>query len=335
MKKFGTFFLLFVLLMPLFAYAQHSAGKIVGTVIDADSREPVAAATVSVLGTNYSVRTAKDGQYKIEGVPGGYYQVKAEGENYVSQVRNNVFLADRDAKVSLFFTLSRPSGTKEIGELDEQPSPISPFVSPKYPDEARKQGIEGTVYVKLLVNDKGVVERAVVEQSDAEILNQASIDAAMKWKFKPGRSKGTPVSTWIMLPFKFKLAEGEKEAALDVQPKPVKTKNPSYPEGARRNKVEGEFWFDILVDERGEVKEVSQKRLSVTVEGKKFDEFNLTQEAKEKLSAEAYNNVKEMSEEAISSVKSWKFTPGQRKGKNVSARVTLPIRFKLDSSAKK
>ncbi|MBI2430346.1 MAG: TonB family protein, partial [Ignavibacteriales bacterium] len=183
-----------------------------GTVIDLDSREPIGAAKVSILGTNFSATTSKDGQYKIEGIPDGYYQIKAEADKYESKVENNVQIYRDIQPRSIFFTLSQKSSLKEIGEVEKQPDPIYPPVWPVYPKEAREKGIEGVVYVKMLVNEKGVVEKAVVEQSDAEVFNKSSIDAAMKWRFKPALQKGTPVSTWVVLPFKFKLSDGSTPA---------------------------------------------------------------------------------------------------------------------------
>lgn len=210
----NIFMLLIIAAISCFAFEQEQEkkGAIVGTVIDLDTREPIALAKVTILGTKFSATTGKDGQYRIEGIPEGYYQIKAEAENYQSKVENNVPVYQAEHPRFIFFILSQKSNLKEIGEVDRQPDPIGPAVWPIYPKEAKERGIEGTVYVKLLVNDKGVVEKAVVEQSDAEIFNKVSIDAAMKWKFKPALKQGLPVSTWIMLPFKFKLSDSSTPA---------------------------------------------------------------------------------------------------------------------------
>jgi protein TonB len=59
---------------------------------------------------------------------------------------------------------------------DKAPEPIEQ-VKPKYPDLATKAGMEGTVWVKLWVDESGIVARAEVARSDAEIFNQAALDA--------------------------------------------------------------------------------------------------------------------------------------------------------------
>lgn len=207
MKKILMVIPLAVISCFVLSEEQEKKGAVIGTVIDLDSREPIASAKVTILGTNFSVTTSKDGQYKIEGIPDGFYQIKAEADKYESKVENNVQIYKDIHPRSIFFSLSQKSSLKEIGEVDKQPDPINPAVWPVYPKEAKEQGIEGTVYIKLLVNEKGVVEKAVIEQSDAEIFNKVSIDAAMKWKFKPAMKQGLPVSTWVMLPFRFKLSD--------------------------------------------------------------------------------------------------------------------------------
>lgn len=198
----------FASLLPVGAAAAND-GILIGTVIDAESRQPIAAAVISILGTNYTTRTGKDGQYRIDGLPEGFYQIKAEAPKFDHQIKNNVYVGAANDKVSLFFTLFGKGTAREAGEVDEQPSPIQPFISPKYPDDARKKGMEGTVFVKLLVSERGDVKQTEVVQSDAEIFNQASIDAAMKWRFTPGKKNGVPVATWVVLPFKFKLDTDE------------------------------------------------------------------------------------------------------------------------------
>lgn len=209
MRTIRTIIIASLLLSAALPAAEERPGSIIGTVIDVESRSPVAAATVSVLGTSFTVKTAVDGQYRIDGVPEGFYQVKAEAASYTAQVLNNIYVGEGNGKVTAFFSLTPTESTKESGEVDVQPTPIQPFVAPHYPEQARKKGIEGTVYVKMLVSEKGVVKNAQVIQSDAEILNKASIDAAMKWRFTPGAKNGKAVSTWIVLPFKFKLGPEE------------------------------------------------------------------------------------------------------------------------------
>jgi TonB family protein len=57
-------------------------------------------------------------------------------------------------------------------------------VVPKYPPKARKQKIEGTVSVKILINEKGIVEKACAFSGEKVLWVEAE-KAALRWKFKP------------------------------------------------------------------------------------------------------------------------------------------------------
>ena len=47
--------------------------------------------------------------------------------------------------------------------------------------------------------------KAALLKSDAEILNQPAIDAAMQFVFTPAMQHSGPVSVWVSIPFKFNL----------------------------------------------------------------------------------------------------------------------------------
>ena len=78
-------------------------------------------------------------------------------------------------------------------------------VEPRYPNLALKAGLEGTVWVKVWVDEQGKIVQAAIQKSDAEIFNQSAIDAAMQWTIRPAMSKGKPISTWVSIPFRFKI----------------------------------------------------------------------------------------------------------------------------------
>jgi len=77
---------------------------------------------------------------------------------------------------------------------------------PYYPQEARKAGIQGMVVVKVLVDTSGNVEKVEIAKSIPE-LNQAAIAAARESKFKAATLNDKKVSSWVTIPFHFKLAD--------------------------------------------------------------------------------------------------------------------------------
>lgn len=105
----------------------------------------------------------------------------------------------------------------KIEEEKEEEPDINAFVAveklpemvvsaqPVYPDIARRAGITGKVYVKVLIDKEGKPKKAVIIKSDAEVFNEAAIEAAMKCAFTPALQNNKPVSVWIVIPYKFTL----------------------------------------------------------------------------------------------------------------------------------
>ncbi|PKL82748.1 MAG: hypothetical protein CVV24_08470 [Ignavibacteriae bacterium HGW-Ignavibacteriae-3] len=80
--------------------------------------------------------------------------------------------------------------------------------TPEYPEIAKRAGITGKVFVKVLIDKEGKPKRAVVIKSDSELFNQPAIDAAMKSAFTPAIQNKHPIAVWIVLPYKFQLNDG-------------------------------------------------------------------------------------------------------------------------------
>jgi protein TonB len=80
-------------------------------------------------------------------------------------------------------------------------------VEPLYPEVARKAGIEGQVFVKALVDTNGHVIRVEVLKSTNPVFEQAAVEAAKQFLFKPGYQRDRPVKVWVAIPFKFRLTK--------------------------------------------------------------------------------------------------------------------------------
>jgi periplasmic protein TonB len=79
-------------------------------------------------------------------------------------------------------------------------------VKPRYPESARRQGIEGTTLLKIYVSDKGRVEDVLIERSAGhQDLDFAAAEAVKRWRFEPARRANQPVAVWVMLPVRFEL----------------------------------------------------------------------------------------------------------------------------------
>jgi len=77
-------------------------------------------------------------------------------------------------------------------------------VAPKYPEIARRTGIEGTVFVKILVGKDGKPEEVEFVKGP-EIFRDVALEAARKFEFSPARQNDRPVRVWVMVPIQFRL----------------------------------------------------------------------------------------------------------------------------------
>jgi len=90
-------------------------------------------------------------------------------------------------------------------------------VSPAYPPEALKAGVQGTVVLSVLVGRDGLVKDTRVTTS-IPALDAAAVTAVRQWVFKPARNDGKSVAVWASLPIKFTLhgaAVNPTRAAFD------------------------------------------------------------------------------------------------------------------------
>ena len=95
---------------------------------------------------------------------------------------------------------------------------------PLYPTEAVREGIQGWVNVRILVNRSGDVEKACAIDGD-EKLKTISENAALQWKFKPNfglSSPGRSLYREDVIAFRFVLNKPEKTVSkanvVTVQP---------------------------------------------------------------------------------------------------------------------
>ncbi|MFC1554794.1 energy transducer TonB [candidate division KSB1 bacterium] len=80
----------------------------------------------------------------------------------------------------------------------------------EYPEIAKRAGIEGTVRINVLVNEKGIpVETRVLESLGASGCDEAAIKAIMDTKFTPAKQRDKPVPFWIAIPVVFKLRKND------------------------------------------------------------------------------------------------------------------------------
>ena len=88
--------------------------------------------------------------------------------------------------------------------VDQQPVLLN-NPQPRYTEEARKNKIQGTVLVRVLIGTDGAVKRVVVVRPLPDGLDEQAIQAAYQLRFKPAMKSGQPVSFWKPVAIEFNL----------------------------------------------------------------------------------------------------------------------------------
>jgi protein TonB len=91
-------------------------------------------------------------------------------------------------------------------QVDKHPKAIG-SVRPVYPEAAQRDNIEGTLKLKLRIDDLGRVQDAeVVEATPPGIFDEAALAAFRKARFQPAMKDGRPVryEAYIRVEFELK-----------------------------------------------------------------------------------------------------------------------------------
>lgn len=96
---------------------------------------------------------------------------------------------------------------------DEAPTPVGGYESIrknlKYPEIARKAGIQGLVVVGVLIDEKGnSLKTQVLKESGMKVgFEEAAQAAVMSTKWQPARQRDKAVKVWVSIPVRFTLSE--------------------------------------------------------------------------------------------------------------------------------
>ncbi|TVQ00536.1 MAG: energy transducer TonB [Balneolaceae bacterium] len=75
----------------------------------------------------------------------------------------------------------------------------------RYPEMARRAGIEGRVYIQFIVNERGDVENPTVMRGIGGGADEEALRVVSQAKFSPGMQRGRPVRVQYSLPIFFRL----------------------------------------------------------------------------------------------------------------------------------
>jgi bla regulator protein BlaR1 len=195
--------------------------------------------------------------------------------------------------------------------------------SPRYPPEAIREKVQGSVVLKVHVDATGAPTSAEVTNltpSTATNLASNSIVAVMNWRFTPAKRNGKSEPGIAVVPFDFKLS-GNSDLTIvgemEAQGAGLGTYRASYRQVTSidypRDKVDAGL------------QGVVQLKASVSSTG---EVTSLSIDSVEPSSARA------LAEVAASAVRTWEFNPAQVGGKNVASTTTIPVVFSLESDTR-
>lgn len=112
-------------------------------------------------------------------------------------------------RVDNFLIPGEEPESQYLTSVDEMPLPVGGIEDiakrMKYPEEAKKQAIEGKVLVKLLVDEFGNPQKSSIVKSVHPLLDAEARDVLMKTKFTPGKKEGKAIKVQIIVPISFRL----------------------------------------------------------------------------------------------------------------------------------
>lgn len=153
----------------------------------------VTAESVENLGSGVAVRVGNTLEKQMEKDVTPPQDVAVLGD-----VRDTGPLVDEDKA-------TRPAKPVPVYELSQTPK-FKTRVEPEYPPEAREKGVEGTVQLELLIDERGKVRKIRVLSKVGHGFEKAAVTAAIKSLFEPGRMNGRAVPVKIKVPYRFVLS---------------------------------------------------------------------------------------------------------------------------------
>ncbi len=156
------------------------------------------------------------------------------------------------------------TGSTPPGPPVKGPVPLAP-VTPVYPDEAMKAGIDGSVALILTIDATGTVTDVEVEAGLPGGLTEAAVAAARVARFSPATDatlRPTPVRIRWLIQFTLPERRGPSKGAADAgapafAPPPSPPAPPPLPPGVERFPLGAESVFAVHVREKGTGKELA------------------------------------------------------------------------------
>ena len=78
-------------------------------------------------------------------------------------------------------------------------------IEPEYSEEARRAKYQGSVTLRVVVDERGAVRHVEVARPLGLGLDEKAVEAVRQWRFQAGRQDGKPVPVWAVVEVYFRL----------------------------------------------------------------------------------------------------------------------------------
>jgi TonB family protein len=113
------------------------------------------------------------------------------------------------------WTLPGSVRAEEFQTLDKMPEPVGGMATIMnqvvYPATAKTDGIEGKVFVSVVVDVNGASKTVEVRKGVRQDLDQAAVKALEKVRWTPAEKNGKAIEMTVVVPIYFKLENKEKK----------------------------------------------------------------------------------------------------------------------------
>jgi TonB family protein len=134
--------------------------------------------------------------------------ISVEGKGQIDPFQSSNSVKDQTRKNNLLKQEEIPLDLTQSDFSDSQviPPKIVSFYPPDYPENLRKREIEGRVQLRVLIDKKGEAIQVEIENSSGyQALDQAALQSAYRWQFKPAQFGNKERDSWVVIPVLFQL----------------------------------------------------------------------------------------------------------------------------------
>jgi len=162
----------------------------------------------------YQMRASKD-VIIMEKLPEQIQKINEPKEIEKPQLPKKIVETTKESEVTKNIDLTTTFETEnlndqydgEIFRIYEKAPQLTQKIDPDYPQMARQLGIEGTVFLEIIVEKDGTVSSVKVLKSVHPLLDESAVVAAYKLKFTPAMTRDMPIRCYVTYPITFRLTK--------------------------------------------------------------------------------------------------------------------------------